>query len=237
MKYCIPGELWNQVGVPSGGVTATLVSTYISELAYRLPSITDVMMEKELWHTICEFAERCGALRERIVDTISPTSLSVTITTPTFGVFQRIVGASVNGVPVGLDKITVNDTAGGVQVSFAASLAPLDGTDYPVAIDISVVPDLNAIPSDQKAPLWFLKLYDRILIAGTVMRVCAMPGKPWTDEAGARMNATTYLHEINRVTHGLITSGMRKQILIDAESVLARQSQTTSTQSTSNTVG
>ena len=110
MKYCIPGELWNQVGVPSGGVTATLVSTYISELAYRLPSITDVMMEKELWHTICEFAERCGALRERIVGTISPTSLSVTITTPTFGVFQRIVGASVNGVPVGLDKITVNDT-------------------------------------------------------------------------------------------------------------------------------
>jgi len=236
MKYCIPGELWNQVEVPSADTTQTLVSTYLSELAYKLPSITDVMMTKEFWHTVCEFAERSGALREKISDTISSSSLTVTILDPVNGTFLRIVGAIVNGIRVGLDKITVTDSATGLQVSFDSSLAPTSSS-LPVIIEISVVPELNAIPPEQKVPLWFLKQYDRLLLAGTAMRVQAMPGHPWTDEAGARMNATTYLREINRVTHGLITSGMRKMMLIDAESVLARQSQTSSTQTTSNTVG
>lgn len=237
MKHCIPGELWNQVGVPSHDTSATAISTYLSEMAYKLPSVTDVMMEKEYWHTLCEFAERCGALRERVNDTISSASLSVLIPAPTYGAFQRIIGVSVNGVPVGTGAVTVNDTADGVQVSFDAALAPVAATDYPVSIDISVVPDVNAAPSAQKAPLWFFKKYGRAILSGTIMRLCAMPGRPWSDEAAARMNATTYLREINRVTHGLITSGMRRQVLLDAEGVIARQSQTTQTQTQTNTVG
>ena len=69
------------------------------------------------------------------------------------------------------------------------------------------------------------------------MRIYAMESEKWTDTAGARMNATTYLREINRLTHGLITSGMRRQILVDAESILARQTTTTNSQTQTNTVG
>ncbi len=237
MKYALPGELWNQVEVPLRQQTATNVSTYLSEMAYKLASITDVMMVKEFWHTVCDFAERCGALRERVTGTITSASLELGNLSPTFGDFQRFVGAGVDSVPVGLEVLSARDTATGPALVFDSSCAPVSGATYAVYADISVVPDLNAIPSNQKAPLWFLKRYEKALMAGTLMRIYAMEGEKWTDAAGARMNATTYLREVNRITHGLITSGMRRQVLLDAESILARQSTTTNSQTQTSTVG
>lgn len=237
MKYVLPGELWNQVEVPVCQQSATNVSTYLSEMAYKLASITDVMMVKEFWHTVCDFAERCGALRERVVGTISTSSPELGTSTSAFGNFQRFVGAGVDGIPVGLDCLSTKDTSDGPTLVFGPKCVPVSGASYAAYADISVVPDTNAAPADQKAPLWFLKRYEKALMAGTLMRIYAMDGEKWTDAAGARMNATTYLREINRVTHGLITSGMRRQILLDAESVLARQSVTTNSQSQTSTVG
>lgn len=237
MKYALPGELWNQVEVPLRQQTATNVSTYLSEIAYKLASITDVMMVKEFWHTVCDFAERCGALRERTTGTITSTSLELGGISPAFGDFQRFVGAGVDGVPVGIGSLETKDTAGGPALVFASDCTPVASATYAVYADISVVPDVNAAPDDQKAPLWFLKRYEKALLAGTLMRIYAMEGEKWTDAAGARMNATTYLREINRLTHGLITSGMRRQILVDAESILARQTTTTNSQTQTNTVG
>lgn len=237
MKYVLPGELWNQVEMPVRQQAATNVSTYLSEMAYKLASITDVMMVKEFWHTVCDFAERCGALRERVTGTIRADAPELGVSASAFGDFQRFVGAGVDGVPVGLDCLSTKDTSDGPALVFGPKCVPVSGASYAAYADISVVPDTNAAPADQKAPLWFLKRYEKALMAGTLMRIYAMDGEKWTDAAGARMNATTYLREINRVTHGLITSGMRRQILLDAESVLARQSVTTNSQSQTSTVG
>ncbi|MGN0847819.1 MAG: hypothetical protein ACI4RA_10610 [Kiritimatiellia bacterium] len=236
MKYALPGELWNQVDVPLRQQTATNVSTFLSEMAYKLASITDVMMVKEFWHTVCDFAERCGALRERVVGTISANVREFGPVSPVFGDFQRFVGAGVDGVPVGIDTLATRDSADGPVLVFDSSLTPTSAT-YAVYADISVAPDINAVPAKQIAPLWFLKRYEKALMAGTLMRLYAMDGEKWTDGAGARMNATTYMREVNRVTHGLITSGMRRQVLVDAESILARQSITTNSQSQTSTVG
>lgn len=237
MKYALPGELWNQVETPVRHQAATNVSAYLSEMAYKLASITDVMMVKEFWHTVCDFAERCGALRERVTGTISADAPEFGVSATAFGDFQRFVGAGVDGIPVGLGRLSTKDAADGPVLVFGPECTPVPGAAYAAYADVSVVPDANAAPEDQKAPLWFLRRYERALMAGTLMRIYAMDGEKWTDAAGARMNATTYLREINRVTHGLITSGMRRQILLDAESVLARQSVTTNSQSQTSTVG
>ncbi len=237
MKYALPGELWNQVEVPVRQQTPTNVSAYLSEMAYKLASITDVMMVKEFWHTVCDFAERCGALRERITGVISSSSHELGNIAPMFGNFQRFVGAGVDNVPVGLDMLAAQDGADGPVLVFDARCTPVEGAQYAVYADISVVPDANAIPRNQKAPLWFLMRYEKALMAGTLMRIYAMAGEKWTDEAGARMNATTYLREINRVTHGLLTAGMRRQVLVGAESILARMSTTTNSQTQTQTVG
>lgn len=237
MKYALPGELWNQVEVPLREQTPVNVSAYLSEMAYKLASITDVMMVKEFWHTVCDFAERCGAMRERITGVISSSALELGDIAGVFGNFQRFVGAGVDNVPCSLGLLSTQETANGPVLVFDRSLAPVDGATYAVYADISVVPDTNATPENQKAPLWFLKRYEKALMAGTLMRIYAMEGEKWTDIAGARMNATTYLREINRVTHGLLTAGMRRQVLVGAESILARMSTTTSSQSQTQTVG
>ncbi|MGN0844458.1 MAG: hypothetical protein ACI4QT_04465 [Kiritimatiellia bacterium] len=237
MKYTLPGELWNQVEVPMRQQTATNVSTFLSEMAYKLASITDVMMVKEFWHTVCDFAERCGALRERIYGTIKSSSLELGPLSPVFGEFQRFVGAGVDNVPVSLDVLSTKDTASGPVLVFDSSCTPVSDAPYAVYVDVSVVPDIYAVPEKQTAPLWFLNKYDKALMSGTLMRIYAMEGEKWSDSAGARMNATTYLREINRITHGLITAGMRRQVLVDAESILARQSITTNSQTQTNTVG
>ncbi len=237
MRHALPGELWNQVEVPSRQQAATNVSAYLSEMAYKLASITDVMMVKEFWHTVCDFAMRCGALRERVTGTIDQSSLELGPVSPSFGDFQRFVGAGVDGVPVGLDRCSARDTADGPLLVFGRECLSDSDASHQAYADVSVVPDTNAPPDRQTAPLWFLKRYEKALMAGTLMRLYAMSGEKWTDEAGARMNATTYLREVNRVTHGLITAGMRRHVLLDAESVLARQSTTTSSQSQTSTVG
>lgn len=236
MRYALPGELWNQVEVPLRQQSATNVSVFLSEMAYKLASITDVMMVKEFWHTVCDFSERCGAMLERISGSVSPSSRELGPFTPTFGDFQRLVGAGVEGVPVGLADLSTRDSADGPVLVFGSGCIPADA-ECTVYADISVVPDLNAAPSDQYAPLWFLKRYAKALMAGTLMRLYAMEGEKWADSVGARMNATAYLREINRVTHGLITAGMRRQVLVDAESILARQSTTTNSQTQTSTVG
>lgn len=237
MRYALPGELWNQVEVPFRQQAATNVSEYLSEMAYKLASITDVMMVKEFWHTVCDFATRCGALRERVSGTIDASSLELGPPSPAFGDFQRFVGAGVDGIPVGLDRLSTRDTEDGPLLVFDRKCLSVTGASRSAYADVSVVPDVNARPDRQTAPLWFLKRYEKALMAGTLMRIYAMAGEKWTDEAGARMNATTYLREVNRVTHGLITAGMRRHVLVDAESVLARQSTTVNSQSQTSTVG
>ena len=242
MNYVMPGEMWNRVRVPLDNLTSVDASTYISEMAYRLPSVEDIMMTKEFWHTVCDFAERCGSLLERVTGTIKSSGGTLTVKvesvdpeSPLFGSFQRFVGAGVNGQAVGFDKIATSWGTEGPEMTFDASLT--DTTGKEAWVDFSVVPDINAVPAKQIAPRWFLKRYEKALVAGTMMRLKAMDGRVWADAAGARMNATTYLREIDRTTRMTLTSGMRKNVLIDAEAILARQSTTTSSQTQTSTVG
>lgn len=218
MNYCIPGELWNQVEVPTYGQTPVLMETYIAEIAYKLPSVTDVMMAKEMWHAICEFAERTGALREAksAVDNLTSSNHEVAVGTPTYGAFQRFVGAKMGGTPVGFDKFSTAMTIDGIVGVFD------NGSDTATGeIFFSVVPDIGAPPENQKAPRWFLSKYEKVLMHGTMLRLFSMDGKPWTNGTQAQMNATAYMAELNRVTHGLITSGMRRQILVGMETALS----------------
>lgn len=234
MRMTIPGELWNLVPVPTRETDAVNISTYLSEVAYKLASIRDVMVTKEFWHTACEFAERCGALRERTTETITKDAPTLEVA-PTFGSFQRLVGAGIDGSPVAMGTLDLQN--GDAICLMFADAALSDDEEHTAYADASVVPETNATPDKQILPKWFLKLYGRALLAGTLMRLYAMDGEQWTDAVAARMHATTFIREVNRITHGLITAGMRRHILIDAESILARQSSTTNTTSTSNTVG
>jgi len=242
MSKLIPNEIFNAVPAQSASSSDDVrVTDYIKSIAYRLPNCSDIMMEREFWNSACEFADRSCALRERQTGTLDANK-RLTIQTPRYGELQRFVGAGISGSAVSVSSVSFGD--GTATFSGGSS----GGSAY---VDYSVSPDVNAshdktptvsggsttYPNDKWIlPRWFIKEYDRLLIAGTMFRLLGMSGRAWTDFNGARSNALVYNREINRISHGLITSGMRKQMLIGSETPFIGNAQQAATQTTTSTV-
>lgn len=219
MRLCIPPELFNAIPMPASGNTSTNISTLVKgEMSYRLPSVSDVMMQKETWHVICNFCERVGGLVEKLTGNVSTSSSGLTITAPTYGKFQRLVGAGVDGEACSIEKVSLQETSTGPKFSFDATL--LTSTNKTGYLLYTVVPDIDKAPSSQNLPLWFINKYSKVFVSGGLFRILSMQGRPWTDITTARLFAVEYNNEIERVSRSLITSGMRKYIRIGTEDLL-----------------
>ena len=217
MRNCIPDELFNLIPFdhPTGSCEAVSLRPFFEEAIYKLPNVKDVVIEREFWHTMCEFAERTGLLLEKAEITEGNT-LDIA---PEFGRFIRVVGAS------GLQSVSEEG-----HVVFAQN-----GANHVI---FSVAPMLTMGQGDTAAashiaPKWFAEKYQKEIMDGAMMRINALCG----NAGEARMYATAYNADILRCTRGRLTSGMRKYIEIDVEDVLARMSTTTSTNQTTQTVG
>lgn len=200
MRQTIPDELFNQIPVPESGTDLVPLLAYVGEMAYKLPTVTDVMMAKEIWHVVCDVCERIGAMLFRETEGVS----SPFTPHPPIGRLQRYVGAGTAEGPVELSCLAVSQGA----------LVFSDGA-APAYVDYSVVPDVNADPDAQKAPRWFLHRYEQLLLAGALSRLQSMTGKGWSDPQLAQSNGLAYVRDLNRASVGLITSGMRKEVMTD----------------------
>jgi len=235
MNMMIPAELFNAIGVPSEGQSTVRITDYLKSMAYKLPNCSDLTIEREIWNTVCDISSRIGALREKQTGTLGAGG-TLQISAPSYGDFHRLVGAGIGGTRSAITTISISDTATYPVVTFSG------GTQGSTAyVEFSVIPDINAnhdktksgstYPNDKwVAPEWFLNKYSRIITAGAMFRVLGMTGRPWTDFNGARANAVVYNREINRLSHGLITSGMRKSILIGEEAPFVGNAQTVQSQ-------
>ena len=218
MRRCIPPELFNGIPYPADGQAAANIADFVkSEMSYRLPSVSDVMMHKEVWHVVCNFCERCGALLEKKTGNVTSANPGITISSTTYGAFQRLVGAGI-GTPTSIDNMTLEETVNGPKFKFADTLL-VDATNSAYLI-YSVVPDLNKSPANMNLPTWFWKKYSKLLVAGGMYRILSMGGRPWTDITTARLFAVEFNNEIERVSRSLLTSGMRKYIRLGTEDLL-----------------
>ena len=66
---------------------------------------------------------------------------------------------------------------------------------------------------EPNAPKYMIDRYGECIAHGALARIYAMRG----DGQMARMHATAYNNDLNRLAFGLITAGMRKHLLIDVE--------------------
>jgi hypothetical protein len=64
-----------------------------------------------------------------------------------------------------------------------------------------------------KTPQYMIDRYGECIAHGALARIYAIRG----EGALARMHATAYNNDLNRLAFGLITAGMRKHLLIDIE--------------------
>ncbi len=55
MRYCIPDELFNRIPYPVDGLEDVGIDGIYSEVAYKLPGAEEVVVRREIWHTLCDF--------------------------------------------------------------------------------------------------------------------------------------------------------------------------------------
>lgn len=212
MRNCIPDEMFNRIPYPDYGSEQVGIERIFREARYKVSLVPDLTLKKEIWHALCDFCSRTGALLERNVGSGGSCDIN-----PSYGRFMRVVGA---GTASGKTKdITVSDN--GTRVSF--------GTDEDNYVIYSVRPEFSSEDGDidggtkvwnPKVPDWFVEKYGECIAHGGLMRVFAMASKPWADFSQARMHAVAYNSDLNMFSWGLITSGMRKDLMVDIEDLI-----------------
>ena len=215
MRYCIPDELFNRIPYPELPSETAEVSMdgIFREIYYKLPSADPVMVKRETWHAFCDFCSRLGALLMRQTSD----GRQVAVETGEHK-FLRVVGAKADGVPVVPDSIEVVANTGGdtkIYATFPEGTANCEVV-YSVRPAFDYEPTASQSADREWAPTvpqYMIDRYGECIAHGALARIYAVRG----DGALARMHATAYNNDLNRLAFGLITAGMRKHLLIDIE--------------------
>lgn len=223
MNKFIPHELFNRIEYedPYDGEEMA-VSAMLSEAAYKIPSATDTLVKKEAWHSACDLCARLGVLLER-TESAEEGDRSVVIS-PEHGRLLRVVGCRMlNGLDEDADYVPMS------KLSYDESSRTLSIVEAPEG-RFSAVYSVQPLFTDNGStdengttvwnpslPRWFVERYGECITHGALMRIYAMSGKPWSDPTLARMHGVAYNNDLNRLSFGRITGGMRKHLLIDLE--------------------
>lgn len=219
MRYCIPDVLFNRIPYPVSGTNDTGLDGIYREVAYKLSGAEPLVVKKEIWHSLVDFCGRTGAYLERLTNQSGVSQITLT---PARGKFLRVVGAEIqaeqNGAFTPTTAFTIVEGAGALYMRF-------DSSPYAGAAIVSVRPPFDDETTDggvwtPKVPQYLIDRYGECISHGALARIYAMRG----DEGMARMHATAYNNDLNRLSFGLITSGMRKHLLIDVEDWLVNTS-------------
>lgn len=213
MRHRIPDELFNLAPFPADNAERVTLDGIYSEVAYKLPGAEELPVRKEIWHTLVDFCKRTGAYRVRL----EASGASVALT-PDAGKFLYVVGAeqkkAEGGEWAATSAISIREGMNGSLYAFFDEV-PL----YSCRVTVAVRPAFDDASLDAngkwvpKVPRYMVDRYGECIAHGALARLYMQRGEPDL----ARMHATAYNNDLNLLSFGLITSGMRKHLLIDIE--------------------
>lgn len=216
MQYCIPDELFNRIHYPDGSYVEVGLDAIYNEIAYKLPGAEEVVVKREAWHSMCDFCTRLGALVKRKAGVAGATDVDLSEQNMKF---LRVVGAKNAGAPTTRFSVQMVEGSGDANdfVPHANFEDAPSGSDICEAF-VSYTPmfcdeSQTAGVWTPKVPRYMIERYGECVAHGALTRLYAMRGEGQM----ARMHATAYNNDLNRLSFGLITSGMRKHLLIDIE--------------------
>jgi len=215
MKYCIPNELFNRIQYPSGGTTEVELDGIFREIAYKLPNAEDVEIRRETWHSACDVCSRLGVLLERKEAEAGESDINLSPSMPGRK-FQRVVAAKLGSEYTTEFEVHMVESDSGEVVPHAQfKSTPSDGRCSIIASYAPMFSDETQIAGEWRptVPSYVIERYGECIAHGALARLYAMRG----EGAMARMHAVAYNNDLNRFSFGLITSGMRKHLLIDVE--------------------
>ena len=217
MRYCIPDELFNRIPYPELTAEMKEVSLdgILREIYYKLPGVDPIEVKRETWHSLCDFCARLGVMLLR-----AQSESSTVILNMGSNKFLRVVGARAGGVPTVDFTLGVQTTEAGDNVMVASFNGDVTASLYEVVFSVRPAFDYEPVQNNDvsrewspKVPQYIIDRYGESIAHGALARLYAMRG----DGGMARMHAVAYNNDLNRFSFGLITSGMRKHLLIDIE--------------------
>lgn len=222
MRYCIPDELFNMIPYPASGLEKVGIDGIYREVAYKLPGAQEVVVRREIWHSLVDFCVRLGVYLVRL-ESGGANAGQIALSSQD-GKFMRVVGAEVQAEEGGPWKPVASGFS--IDVGDGGLYAMFSEAPYKCAVVVSVKPrfdDETQVAGEwtPKVPQYIIDRYGECIAHGALTRLYAMRG----DSGMARMHATAYNNDLNRLSFGLITSGMRKHLLIDVEDWLVNTSE------------
>ena len=221
MKRCLPDEYFNTISVPEYGTENVGVSNFVEAIVYKVPMATDVLVKREVWHTICDFCERTGALVEKQTVNVTDSAYKF-VPAPVLGTFKRFVGFDLDGHQLATSDVQIKLET--LEVSFPHEGVVGSKTGHML---YSVTPFINNDASDSDGvwdptvPGWFQKKYERLIMNGALFRIYSMHNRPWFDLNAASMHAVAYNNDIDHFAIGLLPAGMRRDIRVSTEDIFA----------------
>ena len=221
MKKCLPDEFFNTISVPEYGNEDVGVGSFVEAIIYRVPMATDVLVKREVWHTICDFCERTGAMVEKQTVNVTDSSYKF-VPSPSHGTFKRFVGFDQNGRQLAVQDVEIDIAK--LEVSFPH--AGIVGSETGHML-FSVTPYINNDASDSdgewnpKIPEWFQRKYERLIMNGALFRIFSMNNRPWFDLNQASMHAVAYNNDVDHFAIELLPAGMRRDIRISTEDLFS----------------
>lgn len=190
------------------------LTNLMENMIYRLPGCTELMIRKELQHTLIEFCEITGALVLRIPINYKEGTNSYLVTTPSVNYVIRQVNSysTTWGNTKNSTDFAIYKELDKYYVSF--NVKPnandlLENTHPQYVVECVCVPTINA----ENVPEEFLKRFSSALIAGTMARLMSMSGKAWSDIAHANIRNIEYQNALNDACIDKVTQG-RQQITL-----------------------
>lgn len=187
-------EFHEESTTPEYGNLAALAE----DLIYRLPGCDDLMVRKTIRDVYRDFCKRTCVLRtKQNVEVVSgETDYAIHAVHP-FCSIDTVTDVVLNGRKLDVEGY---DFCGGDFLRLDGRFLPDEKEDpYTLEVTCIEIPNIGS----EYATHHFINRYGDAIVSGVLMRLMAMSGKAWSDDAQAAMNARLYENALteNRVKY------------------------------------
>lgn len=188
------------------------IRNLMENLIYRLPGCTELMIRKELQHTLIEFCEITGMLEIDIPICYQEGVSVYPLNAPSDFTITQINSFRTNWEKDSFDYLdfTTRQELGNYYISFNR----LPNNDDKLKNDRLIyfvkcvcVPTINC----EDVPESFLQRFGTAIVSGTMARLMSMQGKAWSDVSQAAIKNIEYQNALNDACITKATQG-KKQI-------------------------
>ncbi len=179
------------LAIASQPLALSHLGSLASEMVYRLPGCSDLMIRKELQHAAADFCRKSGAFTVEIEAAFDENDIAA-LDVPFSAFIKNVLSARIGDV-------TLRPESYRVVPGDPPFLTLTENTFLPSGEQENVVVEAMLVPKAgcEDFPDDFLNRYGEGITHGAMFRLLSMKNKPWSDTSQAGIEATEYQNALN----------------------------------------